>query len=362
MAQLAADLAREGFSTTLITIEHPKADFHILEPSVQRISLDMAGNSTTFLQGTRATLRRIFTLRKVIMEQRPKAVLSFVDGTNILTLLALLFSRIPVVVSERIDPRYHPIGPIRSFLRPILYRLCAKAVVVQTHSVAQWARSFLSPSKIWVIPNPVRLRSLGHQTAPLPDNFPLIGPHTVVAMGRLHPQKGFDILLEAWKTVASEFPDWNLVILGQGPERPQLEKLVQDRNIPSVSLPGILAQPERALQRCGLFVLSSRFEGFPNVLLEAMSCGCAVLATDCPSGPSDIVDHGQNGWLVQPGQPKSLASGMIHLLKNRRLRHLLGKEARLKVARFAPHRILPLWTKCLGLRSPHAASSQPDSP
>jgi GalNAc-alpha-(1->4)-GalNAc-alpha-(1->3)-diNAcBac-PP-undecaprenol alpha-1,4-N-acetyl-D-galactosaminyltransferase len=347
MSRLTAGLARRGHTVTLITLSGTESDFHPLDRGVHRIALSSMGDSRGLLHALVATIRRLLALRRAIREVKPQVVLSFVDATNLLTLLALVGTGIPVVVSERIDPRHHPIGSIRTRLRPYLYRWLASALVVQTNDVVPWAMEFLPRNKIWVIPNAVPNRN-DVNMAPFapPANEPsLIHQRTIVAMGRLNPQKGFDLLLEAWKTVSPRFPDWNLVILGEGPERSRLDMLA--REMPRVSLPGKVQHPTTLLRQAGLFVLSSRYEGFPNALLEAMASGLPCLSTKCPSGPSDMIQSGENGLLVEPGCSDALAEGLARLLQDNDLRKSLSRCAASSVERFSPEVVWPLWESCL---------------
>jgi glycosyltransferase involved in cell wall biosynthesis len=168
--------------------------------------------------------------------------------------------------------------------------------------------------------------------------------HTIVAMGRLVRQKGFDLLIEAFARCAGQHPEWSLVILGEGEERSNLESLIsamglQDR----VRLAGKVPQPSHILGQADLFVLSSRFEGFPNALMEAMACKLAVISTDCPNGPRDIVRDGVDGLLIPPDDVNALAKGMDRLMANPMERQRLGAGATEVVKRFSIEKIMSMW-------------------
>src|SRR5207245_8477381 len=121
-------------------------------------------------------------------------------------------------------------------------------------------------------------------------------PPVVLAMGRLVPQKGFDWLLDAWARVRTDRPDWRLVIAGEGPDRAELASRARRLGVEaSVEFPGFDREPYRRMAGAEVFVLSSRYEGFPLVLVEAMGCALPVVAMDCPSGPREIVREGADG-------------------------------------------------------------------
>jgi glycosyltransferase involved in cell wall biosynthesis len=166
----------------------------------------------------------------------------------------------------------------------------------------------------------------------------------VVAAGRLASQKGFDMLLEAWASVHAKHPEWTLTIYGEGPRRRQLfdqRDALGLRDV--VDLPGLTTRLGAELDSSSMFVLSSRFEGLPMVLLEAMSCGLPVVAFDCPTGPGEVIDDGVNGRLVPPGNVDSLAAALIELIEEPRRRCALGAAAYESSSRFFMPSVRDAW-------------------
>jgi len=168
--------------------------------------------------------------------------------------------------------------------------------------------------------------------------------HSVIGAGRLVHQKGFDALVRAFARVAPDQPDWDLVIVGEGPLRAALLSLARELGIGDrLSLPGVVPDLARRMASGGLFVLSSRYEGFPNVLLEAMSCGMAVVSTDCPSGPSEIVRDGHDGVLVPVDDVSAMARVMARLMADGPERSRLGGNALEVRERFSMASVMARW-------------------
>jgi glycosyltransferase involved in cell wall biosynthesis len=141
-------------------------------------------------------------------------------------------------------------------------------------------------------------------------------PPVVLGVGKLSPQKGFDVLLRAFARVRRERPA-RLVILGEGPQRRTLERLARELGIADdVALPGFLANPFAWMAKCAVFALSSRWEGLPSVLIEALACGCAVVSSDCPSGPAEILEGGRLGPLVPVGDDDALGAAIARVLSS----------------------------------------------
>lgn len=347
MAALANAWSQEGRDVTLITLHHARKDFFALSPAVTRLQLDVLGSSQGVADAVMSNIRRVRALRQAIRSSAPHAVIAFTDQTNVLTLLATRGLRVPVVVSERIDPTSHDIGRAWKAARRWAYPM-ARAVVVQTESVANWARTIVPAARVRVIPNPVasiRPAAIGARSLmPLPE----LPANFVAAMGSLGVRKGFDRLLRAFATATSDRPGWSLVILGEGEERTALEAQAASLGISTrVMLPGLIEYPGRVLERAGLFALSSSSEGFPNALLEAMSCGCAVVSFDCPSGPADLVQQGINGVLVPPNDEDALAAAIRSLIDDPARRAALGAAARDVNRRYSLAAVMHQWNTLL---------------
>lgn len=338
-ATLCNRLAGDGWDVTVATFDDGTVPpFFPLDPGVRHVALGLQRTSTGVLHSVANNLRRLPRLRRFVAAERPDRIVSFIDGTNVLALLAAAGTGIPVVVSERIDPAHHTIPLPWRVLRRLTYPR-ARAIVLQTRASAAYFPASWA-SRIAVVPNPV-------PPAPPPPR-PVEPERRIVAMGRLERQKGFDLLLRAFEPVARAHPDWNLVILGEGPERGALERQAAAPGLAGrVALPGREADAAAALRRSSLFVLSSRYEGFPNALCEAMACGLPVVSFDCPSGPREIVRDGVDGVLVPPGDVAALAAAIEALVADPARRSALGGRAAEISERFSVAQVATTWASLL---------------
>lgn len=173
------------------------------------------------------------------------------------------------------------------------------------------------------------------------------GEKMVLAAGRLTRAKGFDLLLESWAMLEDDFPDWRLCIAGEGEERQALEARREELGLRRVELPGQTADMETLYRQAGCFVLPSRDEGFGMVLIEAMAHGRPVVSFACKAGPRDIVEDGENGFLVPMGDCAGLAQGLRKLMESEKLRREMGERARRSLDRFAPDTVLDQWEALL---------------
>ena len=279
---------------------------------------------------------RMLRFRSYVRSTSPDLIISFLTKVNILVRAACVGLKVPIILSERNNFRSQGMNAVWRLARPIAARGAAR-LVMQT----QEARSCLPKSlrgRAVVIPNPVP------DSEPKAERSSTSGSR-IVAVGRMEAQKGFDLLLDAFKLAASANPAMSLTIYGDGPLRASLEDRVVSLGIEArVSMPGITQKPGEWMSAGDIFVLSSRFEGFPNVLLEAMISGMAAIAFACPWGPAEILDQPETGLLVPEGDVGLLADAMRCLAGDPLLREKLGSNgARIARARYAMPVVLQMW-------------------
>lgn len=339
LATLANAWAGKGFAVSIITLDAGATSFYPLHDAIVRVALNVQGASRSLSQAATANLWRAWRLRLAIRRTRPDAVLSFMDQTNVLTVLACFRLKLTVVVSEHTDPAAMSNGRLWHFLTGLAYR-GASAVVALTETAATYLRA-RTGRMVVSIPNPV----VGFEAVQTTEASPRCP--SILAMGRFSREKGFDVLIEAFGQLASRHPEWTLIILGDGPERCALEAAIDRLGLRGrISLPGQVSHPSAVLRHAELFVCPSRVEGFGMALCEAMACGLAVIATDA-DGPRAILRHGENGLLVPREDPQALAAAMERLMADGDLRSRLGERAADVTSLFSLERILPQWESLL---------------
>jgi glycosyltransferase involved in cell wall biosynthesis len=331
---MANHWAAKGIGVTLISFEPPGTpSYYPLDPGVELRQLDLKAQAGAPWRTAWQSMVRVLALRRAFRACRPDVAIAFLAKVNIITVVATRGLGLPVILSERNNPERQGFSPVWVWLRHRLYAL---------------ADGFVTPSRgvLECFPDPLRARGrVISNPVDLPPSPPArAGSRTLVAVGRLVEQKGFDLLLEAFASIAPGRPDWRLVIWGEGPERGRLEALRDRLGLGDrVALPGLTARPGQWTEDAALFVLSSRYESFGNVITEAMASGLPVVAFDCPFGPGEIVRDGVEGVLVPPEDVAALAAALAALLADPERRVRLGAAARAGVQRFERTRVMALW-------------------
>jgi glycosyltransferase involved in cell wall biosynthesis len=274
-------------------------------------------------------IRALPLLELYLRRERPDLVLASTHVPNLLAVWAVRLSGLPIRTVLKQDNSLarslaDSTDPLRRKL-PRLVRLWygrADAVVAVSKGVADELAALgeVPREKVHVIHNPIDSGRIARQAEALPDHpwFQPGQPPVVLSAGRLHPQKDYPTLLRAFAALRRQ-RELRLAILGEGRERSRLEKLTQDLGIGAdVGLLGFQPNPFAFMARAAVFVLSSAWEGLGNVLIEALACGCPVVSTDCPHGPSEILARGRYGALVPVGDPEKLARAIGEALERPR--------------------------------------------
>lgn len=344
-ATLANAWAQRGEDVTLVpTYTGRGTCFYPLSPQVELLWLaDRVGGPRAL-----AGVRKLAALRSLLRERRPDVIVSFLANVNVAALLSSRGLGIPIIVCERTNPAASSsAGPLLRLLRRFTYPWADLVTVQAQASLQPFARMVPGMRRLEQVPNPMPGELFDARLAVcVPD---AAGRRRLAAMGRLVPAKQFDVLIRAFAGLAERHAGWDLVIWGEGPMRAQLQRQVEQAGLADrVSLPGRSTEPWRELAQSHAFALTSRVEGFPNVLLEAMALGLPCLAVDCPSGPREMTRDGEDGLLVPLDDAAALTAGLDRLLSDAALRARLAAAAALSVRRrYSLEVVLARWDQLI---------------
>jgi glycosyltransferase involved in cell wall biosynthesis len=307
-------------------------------PQLYNVTLRVFGPAFAAYHLTRITV----LLRRKIKEIEPDAVLSFLTQTNIATVLATRGLGTHTVISERNDPRLQRQRFRVEFLRRVCYRW-ADVVTANSKGALAPLEAFVPSHMLAFLPNPLA-------AAPSRDVAAFTAP-TIITVGRLVEQKGIDVLIAAWAKVVAELPDWRLVLVGDGPLTEELKEQARKLGVSdSIDWVGHVSDPFPFLRGAKFFVMTSRFEGTPNALLEAMACGLPAVVSDSSPGPCELIGSGDGaaGVIVPVEDACATADAVIRLARDETLRQRLGLAARERARAHEADHAIDVWLKLLG--------------
>ncbi len=347
MLTLLESFNRRKFEVLLVLFENSEDCMHSLPGDIRVINLDKKGRGDFF-----GLIRK---LAAVMRQERPRVVLSFLWYGNVIAIIARKISRIniPIIVSAR---NYTSIalgnqrwGRFKRMLTRLSYPSAFGVVALSKAMAMDLKKNFrVEESKICIIPNPLDTEKISRLSSGEAEH-PWFNDHpcVIVSVGRLHKQKGYRLLLKAFARLQNEH-HVRLIILGEGEERSALERFIDELGLNScVQLPGFVDNPYPYMKNANLFVMSSLYEGFPNVLIEAMACGAPVVSTACPSGPDEIINNGINGLLVPVSDESALCSAMASSLYNVNYGKSMAEKAKSDVLKYSVRKIVGRYEEVL---------------
>jgi len=314
IAQLANIFCAGGIETVIATLDSEEV-FYKLDERIRLIAIGRQSGSAYVDK-----YKRYRELRKYIISEKPDLVLAMPEEIGIFVIPALLGTGIPVVVSERNNPYVMPWKKETRLMRKLFYPFAA-GFIFQTKQAAGFFSKKIQSRGI-VLPNPLDLSRI-------PEPYKGERRRVVVGAGRLDRQKNFPLLIKAFAQFYKDYPDYTLTIYGEGTLREELEALAASL-LPkdAYRLPGNTTELLERIKDAAMFVLSSDYEGMPNVVIEAMAAGLPVIATDCPAGgPAELIDNGENGLLVPVGDVDKLCLAMQRVAADEALAEKIGHNA-----------------------------------
>ncbi|WP_207425875.1 glycosyltransferase [Pedobacter sp. SYSU D00535] len=335
---LANHFNRKGYRVFIVCLNYAPASY-IPDAGVEVLFLVRRDKSHHIVNRLLYAFLTFFRLLQLLKKEKPTCVVSFMTSVNLWTGLTCSLLKIPFMVSERTTPddTIHKLNYFLKHVSFLVYRQ-SKAVVLPSEGMINCFKknkSFSTLENFRIIRNPVMTFNSASSNLVYPRKF-------ILAVGRLDPIKGFDLLIEAFAKLKGL--DIDLLISGEGTERDFLCRLIERFDLADkVKLIGFKENLQDYYQQAELFVLSSRNEGYPNALIEAMSLGCPCIATDCEFGPSEIIEDGQNGILIPTNNPDAIADAVLNVLTNPILKERISRRARLITRTNSIERISSKW-------------------
>ena len=296
---------------------------------------DLGGDELpkSFLQKCRLNIKLLQNFCKLIKKEKFDIIISTRCIQNCFTPFYVRIAK--TIGCEHGNYMYVP--RLRRFIRRLCYPRLDAVVLLTHHDAAHY--NFIPEKKRFVIPNSLSF------TCDTPSNCE---NKRIIAMGRLDPQKGFDYLLQAAVKLKREIPDWHIDVFGNGDDEAMLKELARKLQVDDfVTFHPPTKEVVKELCNSGMYVMSSRFEGLPMVLIEAQECGLPIVSFDCPEGPSEVIHEGEDGFLVPLADTDALAEKIIALAKNQDMRKKFGQNAKINCQRFSPQNVGAMWQKLI---------------
>lgn len=342
-ANLANHWAAKGVEVTIVTLTEIERDFYALDGNIKRVSKELSSDSRDVISAILNNLNRILFVRKVLNQIRPDVAIAMMDSTNVLLAIASIgLHGLITIGSEHTHPPMIPLGRIWEGLRSRFYGKLS-VITALTDGSANWIKQNTNAKRVVVIPNAV--------SWPLTSNGPFLDPNVassgkkiLLAVGRLSKEKGFDRLIVAYSKIARKFPDWKMIVIGDGPDRNILEAMVREYSLSeSVLFPGRAGNMSDWYDAAALYVMSSRFEGFGNTLAEALAHGVPCVSFNCDMGPRTIIRDNVDGFLVPEGNVEAMRDALEKLMTNEVLRKNFSTKALDARERFSIKKIASMW-------------------
>lgn len=340
IARVAAMLSNEwatlGHDVHVATFEHQGAESaYPLDPAIGRHFLGGDRANVSALKFLSVNARRAFRAYRFLERTRPDVLVTHSTEAGIIGTLAGAVGQVPVIIYEANNPTLHREGWKREVLRKVCFKL-GRTCVVQTRIAADWYRSHLG-IEARIVANPIDLRVFGRPRDAVAQN-------TIIAVGRLEHQKGFDLLLDAVAALPSSYDDWTLTILGEGSCRPQLEDKIRELALADrVFLPGAVRDVGDWLSKAEIYVHPARFEGLPNSMLEAMASGVCVVATPCGGVSAEVLESGKCGIVCDSTDAVALTRALQAAMDNPMVRSERGALAQAAVRKFSTANVAEIW-------------------
>lgn len=295
--------------------------------------------SSNIIQALKVNYDLYHKISSYLRDEKINLCIGFLTSSNVLSVLAARANKIPVIVSERNNPNASKTSSIWKAMRKFTYPK-ANYVVVQTEIIKQFYSNWIEESKLRILHNPL---SPDLNCKSMPDEA---RDNLILNVGSLTEQKGQDMLIKAFAKINPK--EWKLMIVGEGGKRKIYEEFIRSLNMTGkIFLPGRMKNISDYYNSAKIFAFPSLFEGFPNALIEAMYMGLPSISTDCPTGPSELISDGKNGFLVAIGDEENFTEKLKMLIQNQDLRIKFSEHAKRAVEDFSVEKVLKEWEEII---------------
>lgn len=327
---VANGLSEAGYEIVLASMSCGDKPFFPLNKEIKVTSLFNSPGRTLY-----RTPSLIYKIRKLLKDEKIDILIVVETMSVLFTLPAVIGLPVKHICWEHFNFKSDLGKKGRRIARQLAARYCDSVVTLTERDKEYWLAGTQHKNQITAIPNPCPF--------PVQDNIYPKQSKIVLAVGRLVNIKGYDLLLQAWLKVIETAPDWQLKIVGEGEERASLSQFIADNNLAdSVELVGNTDNVQKYYEQAAIFCLSSRFEGFGMVLIEAMAFGLPIVSFDCEAGPAEILD-GTGSILVKPCDTDLLADGLNELIADIDLRESISIASKDKAKQYQSDQILGSW-------------------
>lgn len=334
LTNIANDLVK-SFDVTIILL-HKCTPFYELDKNISiTYCLESYNPNPNILQSLKNHFLIFYSVLKILKKNKIDVGIGFMTTSNIHLAMASKVNGNPCIISERIHPEHHHLGRFWQILRNISYPF-AKILVVQTESIKKYFEAFVKSDKIEVIKNPLSIQLMDKR-----ENY-VNRKNIILNVGRLDDQKHQELLIRAFSNLNNE--NWEVILVGEGQLRKEYENLIFTLGLEQkISLVGNVTNIEDYYNIASIFVFTSRYEGFPNALTEAIYFGLPCISTDCPTGPSEIIESGKNGFLIPVGDQDELENKLKSLISDENLRQEFSRKGIESSNDFHPQVINTIW-------------------
>ena len=300
---------------------------------------DVYNNNPSFFQSITNHFKLINTSRKLISNANADIIIGFTTIANIYSVLIAKQLRIPSIISERIHPQFGSISNFWVKVRKFVYPK-TDALVIQTKDIKTYFNTLIKAEKVKIINNPLAEELVEQR------NLQTTKKNHIICVGRLEDQKNQELLIRAFANI--ERNDYKLLLIGEGNKKEHYKNLVNSLKLnDSVDFIGNVKDISTYYNSAKIFVLPSNYEGFPNALIEAMYYGLPCIATNCPSGPSEIINDGENGFLIPVKDQLHLEKKLALLINNTGLQIQFKEKAIESTTIFEAEFIANKWKKLI---------------